>query len=57
MRGNGCELALGRKSPRCHVNTPLLDKVWPLGFPNNLPSFICIYQCKLLWGGGGVGEV
>ena len=25
MRGNRSELAPGRKSPRCHVNTPLLS--------------------------------
>lgn len=24
-----------------------------LDFPNNLILFICIYQCKPLWGGGG----
>ena len=28
MRGNQSELAPGRKSPRCHVNTPLLDCSW-----------------------------
>ena len=26
MRGNRSELAPGRKSPRCHVNTPLVNK-------------------------------
>ena len=28
MRGTWSELAPGRKSPRCHVNTPLLDCSW-----------------------------
>ena len=30
MRGNRSELVPGRKSPWCHVNTPLLVQVWVL---------------------------
>ena len=35
MRGNRSELAPGRKSPRCYVNTPLFG----LSFDENFPSF------------------
>ena len=39
MRGNRSELAPGRKSPRCHVNTPLhiYQKINSLLFPDLFP--------------------
>ena len=46
MRGNQSELAPGRKSPRCHVNTPLVtaltgDEIEVSIPESNSPAFCC----------------
>ena len=46
MRGNQSELAPGRKSPRCHVNTPYVARGHRLPLLNNI--FFSALMAKLL---------
>ena len=52
MRGNQSELAPGRKSPRCHVNTPLVtaltgDEIEVSIPESNSPAFGCFQSIRL----------